>query len=148
MNRYSRRVVCLVAISILFASVTFNATAKGPRSRAETSSAKTVIAPEQAADYLGREVVVEMTVAGANNRNARSPCFLNSKKDYRDKKNFTAIIFPDGLKKFKNAKIDEPAIHFFNKKVRVTGTIELHKEKPQIKVTDPKQIEIIAEPAK
>ncbi len=114
----------------------------------ETFSSKTIIAPEHAAEYLGKQVVVEMTVALSNNRDDKSPCFLNSKKDRRDEKNFTAIIFPDGLKKFKDAKIDDPAIHFFNKKVRVTGTIELYKEKPQIKITDPKQIEIVEESAK
>jgi DNA/RNA endonuclease YhcR with UshA esterase domain len=41
--------------------------------------------------------------------------------------------------------IADPAEHFKGKKVRATGTVKLHKERPEIAVEDPKQIELVEE---
>ena len=55
------------------------------------------------------------------------------------------MIFASGLAKFAEAGVADPAGHFKDKTIRVTGRIDLHREQPQIKVTLPEQIEVLAE---
>lgn len=105
-----------------------------------------VIRPEAAADHIGQTRTVEMQVRSA--RKGDSPiCFLNSETDHRDAKNFTAIIFKEGLAKFKSLGVESPEQHFKEKQIRVTGKIESYRGHPQIRIEDPKQIEIVKPPA-
>ncbi|MDX1962358.1 MAG: hypothetical protein SFX18_04350 [Pirellulales bacterium] len=99
----------------------------------------------EAADHVGKLCVVEFKVLSSNLKNEKSPCFLNSKGNYKDKDNFQVVIFPKDLEKFKEAQIDDPALHFAGKLIRVTGKIEMHKGKPEIEIRDPAQIEIVEE---
>jgi hypothetical protein len=92
-------------------------------------------------------------VLGANLKNEKSNCFLNSKKDFKAKDNFTVIIFPKSLKKFKEEKIDDPAMYYINKTIQVVGKIVIHKDRndretPQIVVESPDQITIVKEEKK
>ena len=48
-----------------------------------------------------------------------------------------------GKRKFKEAKIDDPAGYFKGKTVRVTGVVKVRDEQPQIEVDDPRQIEVV-----
>ena len=69
--------------------------------------------------------------------------FLNSEEDFKSEKNFTIFINEDVAKKFKDAKIDDPAAEYKGKVIRVTGTVKLYNEKPEIVIDDPKQIEVV-----
>ncbi|NBV47088.1 MAG: hypothetical protein EBR86_15995, partial [Planctomycetia bacterium] len=100
------------------------------------------IEPEAAAAHVGKWCVVTMKVEGSRLMADVGRCYLNSRKDHRDKDNFTAVIFRQGLEKFAKADVPDPAAHFLGKTVRVTGTVELYKEKPQIKVELVDQIEV------
>ena len=98
------------------------------------------ITPAEAAKKVNEKVTVEMEVkstGGSDNY------FLNSAANYRDADNFTLFIPKEAVEKFKKAKIDNPATHFKGKTVRVTGTVTLFRDKPQIKVEDPEQIKIV-----
>lgn len=93
----------------------------------------------EAAKKVGEEVTVEFTVqatGGSGNR-----VFLNSLADFRDSKNFTVVLEKGYLSKSK--EITEPKEHFKGKKIQVTGKVEIYKEAPQIKVTDPKQLKVL-----
>ena len=101
------------------------------------------IAIETAGDHVNQLVIIEMTVKSSYLKSDRSICFLNSEKNYRDAKNFPIVIKGEkAIERFVKADIADPARHFFGKKIRVTGKIQLHHEKPQILVADVKQIEV------
>ena len=106
-----------------------------------------VVVAADAADHVGEECVVEMVVRAARALADKEICFLNSSQDRRDEDNFTVVIFKAGLEAFREAGIENPALHFLDKKIRVRGVVGEHKERPQIVVTDPGQIEVVAEPA-
>lgn len=55
------------------------------------------------------------------------------------------MIFDEGLEAFEQAGIAEPEKHFDGKKIRVTGVVEIYRDRPQIRVDDPKQIEVVKE---
>jgi len=103
------------------------------------------VALEDACGHVGEVAVVTMTVAGGRLMPDGSRCFLNSKADHRDKGNFTVVLFASGLERFAEAGMDDPAAHYKGKTIRVTGRIDLHREQPQIKVTLPEQIKVLAE---
>src|SRR5262249_26555960 len=52
------------------------------------------------------------------------------------------FIGKDALKKFQEAKIEDPAVHFKGKTIVVTGKVTLYREKPQIAVEGPDQIQV------
>jgi DNA/RNA endonuclease YhcR with UshA esterase domain len=102
------------------------------------------IAPAEAARHINEKCVVEMEVKSTGKSRDGNAVFLNSETDFKDKNNFT--IFLGGkelLEKFKKAKIDDPAAHFKDRTIRVTGTVKLYREKPEIAVDDPDQIQVV-----
>jgi DNA/RNA endonuclease YhcR with UshA esterase domain len=98
------------------------------------------IAPAEAAKKVNEKVTVEIEVKSTGGKEAN---FLNSEADFKDAKNFTVFIPEEALEKFKKAKIEDPKTFYKGKTVRVTGTVTLYREKPQIKVEDPAQIEVV-----
>jgi hypothetical protein len=114
---------------------------------APTATAPAVVAAADAGDHVGEECVVEMVVRAARALADKDVCFLNSEKDRRAEDNFTAVIFEEGLAKFRDAGIENPALHFLDRKIRVRGVVAEHKDQPQIVVRQPDQIEVVDEPA-
>jgi DNA/RNA endonuclease YhcR with UshA esterase domain len=98
------------------------------------------LSPAEAAKKVNEKVTVEMEVKSTGGTAAR---FLNSEADFKDDKNFTVFIPKEALEKFAKAKIEDPAAHYKGKTVRVTGTVTLYRDKPQIKVEDPEQIKVV-----
>jgi DNA/RNA endonuclease YhcR with UshA esterase domain len=70
-------------------------------------------------------------------------CFLNSEEDYQDAKNFTVFLDKEALQKFKEAKVDDPAAQFKGKTVQVKGKVKLYRDRPEIALSGPDQIEIV-----
>jgi uncharacterized protein (TIGR03067 family) len=104
------------------------------------------LTPAEAAKKVNEQVTVQMDVKAANGR--ASYCFLNSEDNFRDPKTFTVYINRDALKKFKDAKIEDPAAHFKGKTVRVTGKVVLFNNRPEIVLAGPDAIKVVGEPAK
>jgi DNA/RNA endonuclease YhcR with UshA esterase domain len=71
-------------------------------------------------------------------------CFLNSEEDFRNANNFTIFIDKKSLAKFKEAKIDDPAAHFKGKTVQVQGKVTLYRDRPEIKLSGPDAIKVVA----
>jgi len=99
------------------------------------------IGPAEAAKKVNEQVTLEMEVKSAMLRGTTG--FLNSEKDFRDPKNVTLFIDRDTLAKFKEAKIDDPAVHFKGKIVRVEGKVVLFRDRPEIKLSGPDAIKIV-----
>jgi acetyl esterase/lipase len=99
------------------------------------------LTPAAAATKIDQQVRVEFEVkstGGGRNR------YLNSTSDYSAANNFTIFIPQGALAKFAAAKIAMPDEHFYGKTIQVTGTVVLSRDKPQILVSDPAQIKVIA----
>jgi DNA/RNA endonuclease YhcR with UshA esterase domain len=99
------------------------------------------IGPAEAAKKVGEQVTLRMEVKSAALR--ETVCFLNSEEDFRDTKNFTIFLDKDALQKFKEAKIDDPAAHFKGKTVQVKGKVKLYRDRPEIAISGPDQIQIV-----
>ena len=96
---------------------------------------------KEAANHLDKKVAIEMLVqaTGASN----TLVFLNSAPDRSSEENFTVVLDKDAQTKFAKAGINLPRTHFEGKTIRVTGVLSLFRERPQIIVSDPAQIEIV-----
>ncbi len=99
-------------------------------------------APE-ARTRINEQVMVEMVVQAAKNCQRCSLMFLDSEADHHDSKNFAVAITETGKARFREAKIGDPAGHFKDKTIRVTGVVTLKDNQPQIEVDDPRQIELV-----
>jgi len=98
-----------------------------------------VVAPADAAKAAGETVTVQYVVASTG---GQAVTFLNSEKDFRSKTNFAAVLTAKGKT---GPWAGATGATFLGKTVRVTGTVKLSKDNPQIEVSDEKQIEIIEE---
>ena len=72
----------------------------------------------------------------------RKTYFLDSEEDFRDEKNFCVVISYDHADKFRDAGIDDPAAHYKDKTIRVTGKVIEEDDQIRIRVEDPKKIEV------
>ena len=106
-----------------------------------TAEDKETLTPEAAAKKVNEKCTVEMVVKSTGKENG--VFFLNSKENYRDADNFTVFINKEGVAKLKEAKIEDPAAHYINKTIRVTGTVKLYRDKPEIIVEKADQIRVI-----
>jgi hypothetical protein len=71
------------------------------------------ITPAEAAKLIDKKVTVEMAVKSTGK--SRGVFFLNSEEDYRSASNFTVFSNATGAKKYREAKIDDPAVHLKGK---------------------------------
>jgi DNA/RNA endonuclease YhcR with UshA esterase domain len=92
----------------------------------------------QAKEHIGQTATVCGKVASARflESSNRQPTFLNFDKAYPDH-TFTAVIFGDS-----RAKFGKPEEQYLQKDVCVTGEIKNYNGKPQIELTDPKQVRV------
>jgi DNA/RNA endonuclease YhcR with UshA esterase domain len=107
---------------------------------AEDKAAKP-LTPEQAAKKVNERCTVQLEVLSTGK--GKGVVFLNSRKDFQAADNFTAFISKEGVKSLKGAKVEDPAAHFKGKRVRVTGTVKLYRDKPQIVVDKAEQIRLV-----
>jgi DNA/RNA endonuclease YhcR with UshA esterase domain len=102
-----------------------------------------VIKPSEAANHVDKTVIVEMEVESSSFLKDKELCFLNSLKDHRSEDNFSIVIRKEGLKAFKENKIEDPATHFLKKKIQVEGKVELFKKKPQIIIEKFEKLKVV-----
>jgi DNA/RNA endonuclease YhcR with UshA esterase domain len=134
------KMLCVVSLAMMLAAAPSSACAQ------DAAVADAVaITPDEAASHAGKECVVAMRVNSSRHMADAGRCYLNSQKDFREENNLTVVIFKRGLESFAVEKIEDPAEHFRGKTIRVTGTVEMYKDKPQIKVDRADQIEIVPE---
>lgn len=100
------------------------------------------ITTDEAAKRVNEKCLVEMEVKSVG-KSKKGMIFLNSEANYRDGKNFGVVIDANVVPKFKEAKIEDPVSHYKGKRIRVTGTVILFMNHPQIAVTEPAQIQIV-----
>jgi DNA/RNA endonuclease YhcR with UshA esterase domain len=117
-------------------------TLRGEGTGTDTAAPPT-IAARDAAEHVGEECAVEMVVRAARALADKRMCFLNSSRDRDASGNFTVVIFKEGLARFRDAGIHNPALHFLDRTIRVRGVVASYKGRAQIVVDDPDQIELV-----
>jgi DNA/RNA endonuclease YhcR with UshA esterase domain len=120
--------------------LSFSSCSPGSPSPGPTNPPKP-IGPAEAAKKVGEQMTLRMEVKSAALRSG--VCFLNSEEDYQDAKNFTLFLDKEALTKFKETKIDDPAAHFKGKTVQVKGKVKLYRDRPEIAISGPSEIEIV-----
>lgn len=118
-----------------------------PHARAaETAVAEPAVPtvdPDDALAHAGAECTVEFLVEAARRLPGKDVCFLNSRRDHRDERNFTVVIFKAGLDRLAADGIESPAEHFERATIRVRGVIGKRNDRAQIVVDDPAQITLV-----
>jgi hypothetical protein len=102
-----------------------------------------LIPAEEAASHVGKRVTVELTVVASKDGTNRRTYFLDSKDDYRADDAFTVIISYDDAPKFAAAGIEKPSDFYFEKTIRVTGTVIVDEDQIRIRATSPEQIRVV-----
>src|SRR5262245_22893157 len=102
-----------------------------------------MVSAAEAAKHANKKCTVEMEVKSTGKSKDEKLIFLNSEVMFREKNNFTVVIDSKAAEKFKKAKVDDPAAHFKGKTIRITGTITLFNDRPQIRLDDPEQIQVV-----
>ncbi|MFW6336481.1 MAG: hypothetical protein ACOC3G_05075 [Phycisphaeraceae bacterium] len=95
-----------------------------------------VVEWDEAKDYVGDTIIVEGEIVDANN--IGNLTFLNFHEDWRDK--FYIVVFKQA---YPGVPGGDPAKHYLDKTIRVTGRVDLHRDRPQMKVYDADQIEVV-----
>ena len=100
------------------------------------------LSPLEVANRVNEQVTVEMLIKASKNCPHCSQIFLDSEEDHHDPNNLAVAVSVTGAARFKEARIDDPALHFKGKTIRVTGVVKLKDNRPRIEVDDPGQIEV------
>ena len=102
------------------------------------------ITTAEAAKQVGEKVTVEFKVRATGNTRDGVRVFLNSTTVRTDPDNFTVVLMMkevgDGLKA---AGVKDAPNYYKNKTVRVTGTVSLFQERPQIVIEDAAMIGVV-----
>lgn len=124
----------LLAVAVVLASVVWCA---APSSGQEQGT-KTLTAA-QAAEHVGKVATVCGEVASATYaaRSRGRPTFLNLDEPYPDHI-FTIVIWGENRGRFREA----PELLYRDRRICVTGEIEIYRGTPQIEVEEPGQIVI------
>ncbi len=92
----------------------------------------------QAGDYLGEKVIAEGRIVDTYYSSSKGVVFLNFEKPYPNQC-LTGVIFSDSLENFK----DNPQEYYLNKIVRIIGEVKEYKNRPEIILDTPQQIEVL-----
>ena len=98
---------------------------------------------EEAMKHLGKEWKTEMRVASTGQSKTQKLVFLNSEANFSSPGNFTVVLDAKVAALLREQKITDPAEYYRGKTLRVTGKVSEFNKRPQIVLTDPKQIEIV-----
>jgi collagenase-like PrtC family protease len=100
--------------------------------------------PVEAINRINESVTVEMLVHRAKCCSGSHRIFLDSEANYRDPNNFGVVVTEAGRAKLSEAGIDDPAVYFNGKTIRVRGVVTCKEDRPYIEVNEPGQIEIVS----
>ncbi len=104
---------------------------------AKTCGKTKTICPEDAINHIGQHKTVRFFVK--KSYDSGKAVFLNSKNNFEDYDNFTAVIFKADKNKFP----PQPADFYWGKTVDVTGRIKKYKGRAEIILEDKGQVKII-----
>lgn len=102
-----------------------------------TPDAPKMLVPwHEAGEHIGQTITAEGVIVNTNN--IGNLTFLNFHEDWRGK--FYVVVFKDA---YGGVPGGRPEAYYLDQRVRVTGRVDLHRGRPQIKVYDAHQIEVV-----
>ena len=101
------------------------------------------LSPQEAVHRINEHVTVKLLVKAVKNCRHCFQVFLDSETDHQGPNNLALAVTETGKERFKEQGIDDPALHFRGKTIRVQGVVTLKDNRPQIEVDDPRQIEVV-----
>lgn len=101
------------------------------------------IPAERAREHVGSCCTVEMTVKSSKHEPDKHIYYLDSEEDYLNANNLAVVIAETDLEQFRANGIQNPAQHYQNKTIRVTGDVVFNDEQFQICVANPSNIEVV-----
>jgi hypothetical protein len=104
---------------------------------------KAPIPAAEAKDHVGETRTVTLTVKHAKDGTHMKSYYFDSESDYKDPKNLAIVIAYEHADAFKKAGIADIVAHFDGKSIKVTGAIVKEGSQTRIRVTEPKQIEVV-----
>ena len=107
------------------------------RAIAKTCVRKDVICPEDALNYIGKYKTVRFFATKSHD--SGKAVFLNSKNDYKDHDNFTAVIFDSARHRFP----PQAPVFYMGRTVDVTGKIKEYNGRAEIILKKQSQIRIV-----
>ncbi len=107
------------------------------KSLSRTCGRENTICPQDTIRHIGEYRTVRFFVR--KSYDSGKAVFLNSKNDFRDYDNFTAVIFEENKNKFPK----EPADYYWGKTLDVTGRIVEYEGRAEIILERPSQIKIV-----
>lgn len=88
-------------------------------SNSETASIMNLIALTEEQAPNGVEGTFQLPIKASGSR--RGIVYLNTEKDYRDRRNITVVIPPNLIKSISNKYGESPETFFINKTIEITG---------------------------
>jgi DNA/RNA endonuclease YhcR with UshA esterase domain len=100
--------------------------------------------PVEARQQVGKTITVQMTVQLAKDELKEfGEIYLDSEKDYKDKKNFAIAVTKTGAANLAKAGIANPVTHYQGKTIRVKGLVKVVDGLPRIEVNEADQIQLV-----
>jgi len=99
-----------------------------------------LLTPAEWPKYVNKKVTIEMTVNSTGGTAAL--VFLNSCQEFSAEENFTVALDKKAQEQLKAMGVEAPKTHFLGKAIRVTGTLTVYRERPEIIVSDAGQVEV------
>jgi hypothetical protein len=109
----------------------------------DAKKSEKVLPATEARNHVGKECTFEMKVKASKNAAPRKTYFLDSEEDFHDTNNLSVVISYDHADKFREAGIDDPADHYKDKTIHVTGKVIEEDDQIRIRVEDPKNIKVL-----
>lgn len=131
----------LSLVSSLVVALALTVLAAEPAKEAAPAAAAATLTAKEAAQHVGENATICGTVVETAylSKSTSKLTFLNIDGAHPNQP-FDVVIADADRAKFTEA----PEVAYKGKKICVTGLIEKFKERPQVKVTDPKQITVAA----
>lgn len=101
------------------------------------------IEPADAKHHLGKTCVVTLFVRSVGNSKLGGLKYLNSEANFNLPTNLAVLLEPEAQTKLADAGVKDPLEEYYRKWVRVTGRVQRHKGRMQIKLESPRQIEAL-----
>jgi len=102
-----------------------------------------VLSNELVKELLNKEVTLEMKVVATGESKKGDLVFLNSALDRTSDDNFTVVLNKDAQASLAKTGVALPRTSFDGQTIRVVGTLSLFNGRPQIMVSDAKQIQVV-----
>lgn len=110
---------------------------EGSKIRSLTCGQSNTICPEDAIKHIGKYKTVRFFVK--KTYDSGKTVFLNSKNNFKDPDNFTAVIFSRDKYKFPSS----PSDYYWGKTIDVTGIIKRYEGRAEIILKSPSQVRIV-----